>query len=105
MEATVSRNSARLRHAPVHGDGSRRAGGIQDGVRRAGEGWSVWIGLLAEVLQVLARLEADRPSGRDLHFLARPRVAPDAALPRLHLEDTEPAQFDPLAALSEPADA
>src|ERR1051325_9052236 len=54
--------------------------------------------LLAEVLQVLARLEADRAAGRDLHFLARPRVASDAALAGLDLEDTEAPELDPLPA-------
>src|SRR5688572_29993045 len=53
--------------------------------------------LLAEVLEVLAGLEPDRAAGRDLHFLARPRVAPDAPLARLDLEDAKPAQLDPLA--------
>src|SRR5213083_1030970 len=51
--------------------------------------------LLPEVLEVLAGLEADRASGGDLHFLARPRVPADSALARLDLEDAEPPQLDP----------
>ena len=54
--------------------------------------------LLPEVLEVLAGLEADRASGGDLHFLARPRVAADSALARLDLEDAEPPQLDPFPA-------
>src|SRR5262245_25130709 len=53
--------------------------------------------LLGEVLEILARLEADRPSGGNAHFLAGPRVAPDAPLARLHLEHAEAPQLDPLA--------
>src|SRR5205823_2362761 len=62
----------------AHGPGSRR--------------------LLAQVLEVLAGLEADRAAGRDLDLLARPRVAADAALAGLDLEDAEAAQLDALSA-------
>src|SRR2546423_11214928 len=54
---------------------------------------------LADVLQVLAGLEANRAAGRDAHFLAGPRVAADAALARLHLEDSEAAELNPVASL------
>src|SRR6266852_5588160 len=54
---------------------------------------------LADVLEVFARFESDRATGRDAHFLACPRVAADASLARLHLEHAEPAKFDALAAL------
>src|SRR5688500_1046139 len=68
---------------------------------RGSVGWASprW-GLLieTEVLEILARLEADGAPGWDLHFLARPGIAADAALPGLHLEDAEPPQLDPLPA-------
>src|SRR5262249_34959671 len=54
---------------------------------------------LSDVLEVFTRLEADRATWRDAHFFARPWIAADAALPRLHLEHAEPAQLDALAAL------
>src|SRR5262245_12510853 len=53
----------------------------------------------SDILEVLAWLEANRASGWDPHFLASPRVAADAPLPRLHLEDPEAAQLDPFPAL------
>src|SRR5262249_27571321 len=53
-------------------------------------------GLEAQVLEVLARLETDGASGRDLDFLAGARVAADAALARLDLEHAEAAQLDPV---------
>src|SRR6266704_163145 len=52
--------------------------------------------LQAQVLEVLAGLEADGPSGRDLDLLARPRVAADAPLAWLDLEHSEAPQLDPL---------
>src|SRR5213593_3704687 len=54
---------------------------------------------LADVLEVFARLEADGATRRDAHFLAGAGVTADAALARLHLEDSESAKFDPFAAL------
>src|SRR2546423_14485752 len=54
---------------------------------------------LADVLQIFAGFEPDRAPGRNADFLAGPRVAADAALARLHLEDPESAQLDALAAL------
>src|SRR5690606_30733514 len=53
----------------------------------------------ADVLEVLARLEADGPAWRNAHLLAGAGVTPDSALPRLHLEDAEAAQFYALAPL------
>src|SRR4029450_4227103 len=106
--------------APCHGEGRpaarnssqysglaysgplRGASSLSDGsVGRAVGGTWTGVGLrslLTEVLEVLARLEADRASGRNLHFLARPWVAADSALARFDLEDAEPAQLDPLPA-------
>src|SRR5207249_8759861 len=52
--------------------------------------------LTADVVQVFAWLESNRPAGWDADFLARPRIAPNAALARLDLEDAEAPQFDPL---------
>src|SRR5438876_10878202 len=49
---------------------------------------------LADVLQVFARFEADRASGRNAHFLSRPGVTADAALARFHLEDAESAELN-----------
>src|SRR4030095_14567808 len=43
----------------------------------------------ADVLQVLAGLEPDGAARWDADLLARPRVAADAALARLHLEHAE----------------
>src|ERR1700737_2334104 len=54
---------------------------------------------LADVLEVFAGFETDRATGRDAHFLARPRVTADASLARLHLEHAETAKLDALAAL------
>src|SRR5690349_19400590 len=53
---------------------------------------------LPQVAQVLAGLEADRLAGGNAHLGARAGVTADPLLARLHLEDAEPAQFDPLAA-------
>ena len=50
------------------------------------------------LLQLLARLEADRLPGRDVRHLARAWVAPHAALARFDDEDAKPAQLDALAA-------
>src|SRR5258706_10916366 len=54
---------------------------------------------LADVLEIFAGLEADRPARRNADFLAGARVAANAALARLHLEDAEATQLDALAAL------
>src|SRR5262249_30232380 len=54
---------------------------------------------LSDVRQIFTGLEADRPARRDADFFSGPGVAADAALARLHLEDTEPAKLDSLAAL------
>jgi hypothetical protein len=54
---------------------------------------------LSNVLQILAGLETDGPSGRDAHFFARARIATDTALSRLYLEHTKPAQLDPITTL------
>src|SRR5688572_4758714 len=53
----------------------------------------------SDVLEVLARFEADGAAGGNPHFLAGAWVTADPALPRLHLEHAESAQLDPLAAL------
>src|SRR6186997_2822681 len=119
MEAMVSANETRLGQAPCQGEGrpAARSSSQYSGVAYSGpvRGTSAgslesvgrcvgrtWTGrgasLLPEVLEVLARLEADRASGGNLHFLARPWVAADPALARLHLEDAEPPQLDPLPA-------
>jgi hypothetical protein len=50
-----------------------------------------------ERLEFFAGFEADSFSGRDAHLLARPRVAPNAGLARLDVEDAEAAQLDALA--------
>src|SRR5450759_2665413 len=52
---------------------------------------------LQKVAELFARLEADRVSRRDLHFHSSFRVAPDALLPLLHLEDAETPQLDALS--------
>ena len=49
-----------------------------------------------DVLKIFARLEADGATGRNPHLFTGSGVAPDAALARLHLEDTEAAQLDAL---------
>src|SRR5205809_5778059 len=54
---------------------------------------------LSDVLQIFTGLETDGASRRDAHFLARARIAADAALARLHLENAESAELDSLAAL------
>src|SRR5262249_7988620 len=54
---------------------------------------------LADVLEVFARLEANRATRRDAHFLAGAGVTADAALAGLDLEHAESAQFDTFAAL------
>ena len=56
-------------------------------------------GLLPDILEVLAGLEANRSARRDANFLARPWVASDAALAGLHLKDPESAQLDAIPAL------
>ena len=53
--------------------------------------------LQREALEVLAGLEADRPARRNPGLHASPRVAADAALAGLHLEDPEASQLDPFA--------
>src|SRR4051812_48694471 len=53
--------------------------------------------LAADILEFFAGFETNRASGRDFHFLARPRITADAALPRFHLEHAEAAQLDALA--------
>src|SRR6185503_14779743 len=81
---------------PIRGASALSGGSVGRAVGRTWRGSGR--GLLPEVLEVLARLEADRASGRNLHFLARPWVAADPALARLDLEDAEPPELDPLPA-------
>src|SRR5262245_2487169 len=54
---------------------------------------------LSDVLEVFARLEANRAARWDADFLAGSGVAADAAFAGLHLEHAKPAQLDALAAL------
>jgi hypothetical protein len=49
-------------------------------------------------LQLFARLEADGFARRDIDFLTGARVATDARLARLDVEDAETAEFDPASA-------
>src|SRR5882672_4256800 len=120
MEAMVSTNEMMFGQAPCQGEGSpaARSSSQYSGLAYSGPvrgasplslgsvGRSVtrtWMGLRRdglhpEVLEVLAGLEADRASGGNLHFLARPWVAADSAFARLDLEDAEPSQLDPLPA-------
>src|SRR5204863_6375466 len=56
-------------------------------------------GRLTDILQVLTGFEPDCAPWGDSNFLARSRVAADAALAWLHLEDAEAAELNPVAAL------
>src|SRR5438874_8450041 len=111
MDAMVRKKRTMLGSDPFHGEGrpAARTSSQYSGVAYSGplrgayvlEEESVGLScgrgrpgngadrLLTEVLEILARLEADRAAGRDLHFLARARVASDATLAGLDLEDTE----------------
>src|SRR5262245_16678985 len=53
----------------------------------------------ADVLQVLAGLEPDGAAGWNPDLFARPWVAADPSLARLHLEYAEASQLDAVAAL------
>src|SRR5450432_1502733 len=53
--------------------------------------------MLLQRLQLLARLEADRLAGRDGNLGAGTRVAADAGLTGLYVEDAEAAQFNAVA--------
>src|SRR5579859_4439494 len=48
-------------------------------------------------LQFFPRLEAYSPSWRNGHFSSRPRIAPDACLPRTHVEYAKASQFNAIA--------
>src|SRR5450830_196251 len=73
--------------------GGRAGGGRASGLRGR------LLGRTGHVAQLLARLEADREAGWNLHFLSRAfRVAADAPLSRFDEQHAEAAQFDPLAA-------
>src|SRR6202171_5252457 len=52
------------------------------------------LGRLFDGLQFFAWLEADRSSGRNAYFRAGPWVAPDAGLPRTHVEHAKAAQLN-----------
>ena len=52
----------------------------------------------SEALQLFAGLEAYRFAGRNIHFFAGARIAPDAGFSRLYGENSEAAQFNSLAA-------
>jgi hypothetical protein len=54
---------------------------------------------LADILEIFAGLEADRPPRWDADFLAGPWVAADPSFARLHLEDPEATKLDSLATL------
>src|SRR5215472_9950042 len=93
MEAAVRTKSTRFRpqrrHAVVEGDGgiTRRSNGEgRDGSPGRGVAKSE---LLTQVLEVLAGLESDRPTGRDSDFLACSGIASDSALAGFHLKDPE----------------
>src|SRR5690348_8120260 len=55
--------------------------------------------MLLQRLQLLAGLEAHGLTGRNGNFRASARIAPDACLARLDVEDAEAAQFDTVALL------
>jgi len=52
----------------------------------------------SEALQLFAGLEAHGFARRNVHFFAGARIAANAGFSRLYREDSEPAQFNPLAA-------
>jgi len=52
---------------------------------------------LVQQVQFLARLEAHRLAGRDAHFRACPRIAPNPGLARAHVEHAKATQLDALA--------
>src|SRR5438874_2178518 len=52
-----------------------------------------------DVLEVLARFEADGAARRDAHFLAGPGITADAALTGLNLEYAKATQLDSLTTL------
>src|SRR5207249_10834368 len=54
---------------------------------------------LSDVLEVFAGFEANSPARRNADFLPSARVAADAALAWLHLEDAKAAKFNAFAAL------
>jgi hypothetical protein len=58
------------------------------GLRRSGR----------ERLEFLAWFETNGFARRDIHLLTGARVAPDAGLARLHIEDAEASQFDAASA-------
>src|SRR5205085_2625101 len=49
-------------------------------------------------LQLFTRLETDRLTRRDIHFLARARIPTDTCFAWLHVENSEAAEFDAAAA-------
>src|SRR5581483_2870286 len=51
-----------------------------------------------EIAQLFSRLEANGVSGRDLHFDAGLRIAPDPFLALFHLKDAEATELDTLSA-------
>src|SRR5262245_46886535 len=88
--------AAEATRSPAGARGEDRCREARRARRRIPRGVRPAAALEGQALQVFARLEADRAPGRDPYLLARARVAPDAALPGLHLEDPEAAQLDPL---------
>src|SRR5262249_50770184 len=66
-------------------------------MRRPGEEIAEEGTLFLNGLQFLAGLEADRFAGRDANFFTGTRIASDAGLARLDVENPEAPQFNPLA--------
>jgi hypothetical protein len=57
-----------------------------------------WLLQASEALQLFAGLEAHGFAGRYIHFFAGARIAANAGFSRLYGENSEAAQFNPLAA-------
>src|SRR6185295_3005323 len=98
-DTAVSRNKTTWRPQAFHAEGRFGGAGTVTqyggaGSRKVGRGEP---SLLAQVLEVLAGLEADRAAGGNPHLLASPWVTADSALAGLHLEDPEAAELDPLS--------
>src|SRR5262245_51226603 len=76
-------------------NGSSCSAGLYTCTRASsGEMWP-----LADVLEILAGLEANRAAGRNANFFSSAGVTADSTLARLHLEDPKAPQFDSFTAL------
>jgi hypothetical protein len=94
----VSMNMMRFTHGNFSGEGLRRTG-APSAVAPAG-----WLKLLSmnpglTRLQVLAGLEPNSFSGRDVHFGASSRIPSDTRFPRFYREDAKAAQLNPIVGL------